>query len=394
MRSNDIEYFFSKLKTYIDRLELIKLVLSKKKKKSNEIDKITVSLVKLKKGIDLKFIYTYKNKEITKIFVTDEGIAAVREELNNNYYNSDLYSAYENINFLSSKKGKINIKTVKVYNKASCDLSHDKAKSRLIASQGKTYLKYLGIVSSEGNVIGSKNDKFRQINRYVEILEPYFSGFDKEKSISIFDMGCGKGYLTFALYDYLVNNLSLQVKMTGVEFRKELVNKSNFIANNVGFDNLNFEEGSIIDTDFKDVDVIVALHACDTATDDAIYKGIMNDAKLIVCAPCCHKQVRRDMNIANSLLHITKHGILKERQAEIITDTLRAMIMEYYGYRSNIVEFISPEHTPKNLLLIGKKTADNTSCNEGLLKDINFIKELFGVKKHYLAELLGLVECL
>ncbi len=390
MQNNDIEYFFSKLQTYIDRLELIKLILSKKKKKSYEVEKITVSLVKLKKGINLKFVYTYKNKEITKIFATDEAVVAIREELSTNYYNSDLYAAYENINFISSKKGKINIKTTKVRNRTSCDLSHNKAKRRLITSEGNPYLKQLGIVSSDGNIIGNKNDKFRQINRYVEILEPYFSDFDREKSISIFDMGCGKGYLTFALYDYLANSLSLQVKMTGVEFRKELVRKSNLLADDIGFDNLNFVEGSIIDTDFKDVDVIVALHACDTATDDAIYKGIMNDAKLIVCAPCCHKQVRKDMNTADSLSNITKHGILKERQAEIVTDTLRAMIMEYYGYRSNIVEFISPEHTPKNLLLIGKKITDNIKQNKALLNDINSIKELFGVKRHYLEELLGL----
>ncbi len=113
-------------------------------------------------------------------------------------------------------------------------------------------MKRLGIVSSDGNIIGNKNDKFRQINRYVEILEPYFSDFDRGKSINIFDMGCGKGYLTFALYDYLVNSLSLQAKMTGVEFRKELVRKSNLLAEDIGFDNLNFVEGSIIDTDFKE----------------------------------------------------------------------------------------------------------------------------------------------
>jgi hypothetical protein len=220
------------------------------------------------------------------------------------------------------------------------------------------------------------------------LLSPYLKAIDSKDKLYIADMGSGKGYLTFALYDYLMNNQSKAIEMTGVEFREGLVKESNRIAEKANFENLNFIQGTIEKAKIGKPDVLIALHACDTATDEAIFRGIQSEASLIVCAPCCHKQIRKEFNLTNELNNVVRHGILKERQAEIITDTLRAMIMELYGYKTNIFEFITTEHTPKNLMIVGEKRAAVSPDKERIEQEIQAIKNIYGIEKHYLESLL------
>jgi len=190
------------------------------------------------------------------------------------------------------------------------------------------------------------------------------------------------------LYDYLTNSLKLTPKMTGVEFRPDLVQICNDIATKANFAQLKFEKGTIVDTQLDKIDVLIAFHACDTATDDAIFRGIKSGAALIVCAPCCHKQIRKAMNVSGELANVTKFGILKERQAEIITDTLRALMMEYFGYKTNVFEFIPLEHTPKNVMIVGRKVSTSAADQKRILADIAAIKKVYGIEKHYLETLL------
>jgi hypothetical protein len=201
-------------------------------------------------------------------------------------------------------------------------------------------------------------------------------------------MGSGKGYLTFALYDYLVNQLKLNPTIIGVEYRKELVEKCNSIASESGFKKLTFNEGSIENADFPPADILIALHACDTATDEAIFRGIRSNAKVIVCAPCCHKQVRKEMQPENEISEITKHGILEERLAEILTDSIRSLILEAYGYKTKVFEFISTDHTPKNILIVGVKENNTPTPIESFLVQIQKLKTLFGLKFHFLEKLM------
>ena len=202
-------------------------------------------------------------------------------------------------------------------------------------------------------------------------------------------MGAGKGYLTFALYDYLSNKLNRQVVMTGVESRRELVTLSNAIAVKAGFSGLTFIKGTIGETALEKIDVLIALHACDTATDDAIARGITSGASLIVTAPCCHKQIRKKIHVENELKAILKHGILLDRQAEILTDAIRALILEANGYSTKVFEFISTEHTPKNLMIVGKKTSGKKAGREKIFQQIQSVKELFGIKTHHLEYILA-----
>jgi len=172
------------------------------------------------------------------------------------------------------------------------------------------------------------------------------------------DMGSGKGYLTFALYDYLTNSLGMNTEITGVEYRHDLVNLCNDISEKSAFTQLKFTQSTIEDFDPKNTNILIALHACDTATDDAIAKGIEAEADLIVVAPCCHKQIRREMEKSkaqNDLQFLTQHGIFMERQAEMVTDGIRALVLEYFGYSTKVFEFISDTHTPKNAMIIGMK---------------------------------------
>jgi SAM-dependent methyltransferase len=203
----------------------------------------------------------------------------------------------------------------------------------------------------------------------------------------VVDMGAGKGYLTFALYDYLAQQQKWAVQVTGVEVRTDLIKQCNQIAASVGFSGLHFEEGYIQDYSLPDTDILIALHACDTATDDAIAKGVAAGAQLIVCAPCCHKQIRKAIKGSDVLHSVLEHGILKERQAEIVTDTIRALLLESKGYKTRVFEFISTEHTGKNLMIVGQKHHRKVDL-DFYRKEIEKLKKAFGIEEHYLERLL------
>ena len=172
--------------------------------------------------------------------------------------------------------------------------------------------------------------------------------------------------------------------------RKELVDTCNQIAQKANFTQLNFITGSIDTAELSKVDMLIALHACDTATDQAIYRGIKADAKVIICAPCCHKQVRKSMKPKNDISAITRFGILEERQAEILTDTIRALILEVFGYKTKVFEFISTEHTPKNVLIVGVKTEQTEAAKSKAFGKIKNLKSLFNLEYHELEKLMGI----
>ena len=390
MQNTQLPIFFEKLQSVIDNKGLIKLLLTNKRDKSSDLNKLIISAVELKKGLSLNFVYRHNTKDITKNFEISEGLDIIDKALENDFYNAEIFTNTENISYTILPNGKAQLKTTKPLILAPVTLSHDKIKDRLIEIKENIYLRELGITNAAWEVRREMSDKYKQINKYIELLAPYLNELTLSENFHVVDMGSGKGYLTFALYDYLTNNLKQQVKMTGVEFREDLVEICNLIADKAGFDQLNFVKGTIEETELEKIDILIALHACNTATDDAIYRGIRSDASLIVCAPCCHKQIRKAMHVTNELSNITKFGILKERQAEIITDTLRAMILEAFGYKTNVFEFIQLEHTPKNVMIVGKKVQGVNPDKQQILNNIAAIKQTFGIEKHYLETLMGI----
>ncbi len=379
--------FFEKLEIIINSNELIKLIISNKRDKKSDLKKIIIKLVKIKKGLQLSFVYNHKTKDVTKNFNIDEGINIVKNLLDVDFLNADLFATNETIQLIINKKGKEKLQFTESKIKKIPKLNHDRKKTQKISTKNNIYLQELGITAKNGNVKKNKEDKLRQINKYLETFEALFNDIKDKTDLQIVDMGSGKGYLTFALYDYLTNNLEHEIRVTGVEYRQELVDKCNKIVEKSGFEKLNFKSGTIENSEFEKIDILIALHACDTATDDAIYKGIMANSELIVVAPCCQKQIRKQMNVPNQMNSILKHGILEERQAELLTDGIRALILEMYGYKTKVFEFISNEHTAKNVMITASKNSQTKNNNE-ILEKIDSIKSFYGIKYHYLETLL------
>ena len=386
----NIKAFFEKLHLYVENKALIKLQLTGKRDKLSDLKKIIVTPVEIKKGYCLNFVYRHNTKDITKNFDIAEGLELIANAMQNDFYNAELFATKENLSLIILPNEKAQLKTAEPTIQAPTTFTHDRVKDRLIDIKENVYLRELGITNANWEIRREMSDKYKQINQYIELLAPNLSELSLPDNYHVVDMGSGKGYLTFALYDYLSNHLHQKVSMTGVEYREDLVKICNSIAEKANFGGLSFVKGTIEKTKLEHIDILIALHACDTATDDAIFRGIQSEASLIVCAPCCHKQIRNAFNVTNELSNVTKFGILKERQAEIITDTLRAMIMEAHGYKTNVFEFISLEHTPKNVMIVGRKMQQSNPDKQQILENIAAVKKVFGIEKHYLETLLGI----
>ena len=390
MQTDKLEYFLDNLLSCLNGKQFVKLTLSKKKVKSSELKNVFVKVVALKNGMKLSFVYRYPTKDITKNFDFPEGISLIEEMIGKDFYQADLFTSDGDFHLTTNKDGDFYLLQKPATINEKPLFSHDKVKKRFIRLEDNIYLRELGIATAEWKVKKDMEDKFRQINKYIEIIDGIISSANLPSGLHIADMGSGKGYLTFALYDFLVNNLELSPKITGVELRKELVESSNKIAEKAGYQNLKFQQGTIENAELARIDMLIALHACDTATDEAIYRGINSGAEIIICAPCCHKQIRKQIAPANDLKAITKFGILEERQAELLTDGIRALILEAFGYKTKVFEFISTEHTPKNVLIVGVKKRKVEEADEATLTQIRNIKKLYNIEFHHLEKLLHL----
>ncbi len=389
MQNQETEKFLKKLEEGFQQGKFVKLTLSKPRIKQTDLKNIIISPVKLKAGLMMHFVFRYKTRDEAKNYSIEESLLLLPGFMENEFFNADMYLEGENHRLLFNRKNETKALIQKVDTPAPLSLAHNRIKERVIETYGNIWLRELGVLNDKWQVRHEMKDKYLQINRYIELLEPELLRLESRDELKIADMGSGKGYLTFALFDFLKTKTAMKPLMTGVEYRQDLVDKCNDIAKNTGFEDLHFVKGAIEETDIPDADVLIALHACDTATDDAIAKGIQSGASLIVCAPCCQKQVRKEMEVPEHLSGILKHGILQERQAELLTDGLRAMIMEASGYKTKVFEFISTEHTPKNVMIVGRKTDSDAAGRKELPEKIRNIKQLFGIRQHYLEQLLG-----
>jgi len=378
--------FIESINKSITNKTFVKLTLSRPKNKT-ELKNVYCKLSFIKQKLHLTFIFRYLTKDITKNFLIDEAILQLEQIIGDVFFEGHLFTIEKDITIQFFRNKEPVIKDKKASFSEQLPLGHDREKNRLISTDDNIYLKDLSVLTTKGEVRKDKTDKFKQINKFVELVAPFFDKLDKTKSINIIDMGSGKGYLTFALYDYLVNNQKINISLRGIEQRENLVALCNALAEKSKFNNLKFESGQIKTVKIQEIDVLIALHACDTATDDAIFRGIQNEASIIIVAPCCQKQLRNQIKPTNALKSILKYGILKERQSELLTDGLRAMILEAYGYKTNVFEFIQTEHTPKNIMIVGVKKQTNDTNKEKILDQIKQIKSLYNIEYHYLERL-------
>lgn len=372
----------------------VKLSLGNYKGNADDLKNCYVKIVRIKQEDKLSFTYRYQTKDIVKNYSMEEGVSIIQNFIETaEFKHSTLFTLEFDAVFECINKNKTSFKKNKASQTELPNLEHNIQKNRLIAAEGKSYLQQLKITDATGQIIPSAQDKYKQINHYVELLSPLIKNLPKHQTLEVIDMGAGKGYLTFALYDYLTNVLNLNAKVTGIEYRKDLVDLCNDIAKKSNFKSLQFQQGTIIDADTTQANVLIALHACDTATDDAIYKGITSNADLIVVAPCCHKQIRRELEqhkTKNDLDFLVKHGIFLERHAEMLTDGLRSLILEYCGYSTKVFQFISDAHTPKNVMIVAEKKSKSESQKQEILNKLKETKKYFGIGSHYLEKLMGL----
>lgn len=371
----------------------VKLSLGNYHGTDESLKNIYIKKVLIKKEPRLSLNYRHKTRDITKNHTYEEVIGMLGQWLGNDFRVATLQMTDSDVLFEMHPSGKTTLKKKAVANRDAPSLSHDKNKNRLISSNGKGYLFDLKITDQQGNVFQNAQDKFRQINHYIDILSSLIREINPGNAVRVADMGSGKGYLTFALYDYLKNVLKLTPEVTGIEFREDLVTLCNQIAQNAGFEGLLFREGTIDQFDAAGTNILIALHACDTATDDAIFKGIQAESDLIVVAPCCHKQIRRQIEkhkAENDVSFLTRHGIFLERQAEMVTDGIRALVLEYFGYKTKVFEFISDAHTPKNVLIVGARGKRTEKSQAAALEKIREAKRFFGIEYHHLERLTGI----
>ncbi len=369
---------------------LVKMTLSKPADKHDELRNIYVKPVLIKDKRLFAFTYHYLRRDEVKNYDARQMMDLLNEMIPSRFLNAVLFTVNEDVTLLVSSKGKMTIQTKKVQECRIQNMEHDKQKVRLI-NPANPWWYQLGLTTRDGKITSDMQHKFRQIYKYAEIVESLIKPMKFEGTVHIADMGAGKGYLTFALHELLTQKLNLSVDIIGVEIRPDLVLKINEIIKSSGLKGLEFVESSIEAYQPEKLDVLIALHACNTATDDAIASGIKAGAELIVCAPCCHKQIRQEMERSGKTDAITRYGIFLERQAVMITDTIRALILEYFGYKTQIMEFIEMEHTPKNVLLVGKRS-EKAVDRKSILMKINELKKQYGISQHYLETLLDIQE--
>ena len=283
----------------------------------------------------------------------DEAILYVENCLAHDFRQGEITSAKGKGTVLVSKKGKM---TVKFKQQARIitqkTLEHNRKKQYLLAEGTPVpFLVDLGVMTKEGQIVHSRYDKYRQINRFLEFIEDILPQLDKHKENIIIDFGCGKSYLTFAMYYYLKELKGYPVRIIGLDLKEEVIRHCSELSIRYGYDKLSFTCGDISSYEGVDhVDMVVTLHACDLATDYALEKAVGWDAKVILSVPCCQHELNKQ--IKNPVLQpVLEYGLIKERMAALYTDAIRAQILEYTGYNTQILEFIDMEHTPKNILL-------------------------------------------
>lgn len=275
--------------------------------------------------------------------------------------------------------------------------AHNRTKARPIALD-RPYLRALGVTDHAGRLVPAMARKWKQINRFVEVFDGAWraSGLSRRTGeLHIADFGAGKGYLTFALHDWLRSAMRVRARMTGVEIRPELVAAGNRVVADLGIEGLEFRQGEIgrhesgpdVGGRPAPIDVLIALHACDTATDEAMHLGVRSGASIIMCAPCCHKQLRPQLLSPHPLRPILRHGIHLGQEAEMITDGLRALLLEASGYDTQVFEFISLEHTSKNKMILAVKRSVPRDATP-LLAQVRELKTFYGIREQRLESLL------
>jgi SAM-dependent methyltransferase len=384
MKPSGRDQFVGLLREAVLGGSLVKLTLGKPGGKDPTLGNLFVRPVVLKTGPQFAFVWRHVTRDISKNHGAAEALRLLEHLIGSDFLDAHLFTTTQSAQ-LQTGPGRSRLRVRDLGSASAAPIGHDRQKNRAILA-GAPWLRALGVTDGRGQPVSAMADKFRQIERFAELLGHLLreAPLPLDRRLRVFDMGCGKGYLTFAASELLGE----RADVCGVEARADLVDFCRQVAIEVGFeDRLSFRQGTIADTPVDSADILIALHACDTATDDALAKGVAAGAALLVVAPCCQKEIRPQFVSPLVLSDALRHGIFEERHAEFVTDALRAQLLEWAGYRTRAIEFISTEHTAKNVMITavrGRSQGDHAVADR-----IREFAAFYGIRRQTLASHLG-----
>ncbi|MBQ3585052.1 MAG: SAM-dependent methyltransferase [Lachnospiraceae bacterium] len=349
--------------------KLLRAIISNPRQKDG-ISKIKIRPVMLEGTMHYQVTEYIGTQVFHKNMEENELVSYICDRISRSFKQCEITTGEFVLHILVSKKGKItmNRKMTKAVQIQPEQFTHNRTKNYILKEGiAVPFLVDLGVMNRQGMVIKQKYDKFKQINRFLEFIQDIKANLPKDREISIIDFGCGKSYLTFAMYYYLHDLCGLDVRITGLDLKTDVIQNCNRLSQAYGYDKLVFKMGDIAEyNEQNQVDMVVTLHACDTATDYALYKAVNWGARVILSVPCCQHELNRQ--IENELLKpVFSYGILKERMAAILTDAIRAEVLKTKGYKTEILEFIDMEHTPKNLLIRAVRCTEKAGADKEAL---------------------------
>ncbi len=376
------------------------------------LQRVMVRPVTLRDAPHLSFLLRYPTKDITKNLPVAEGLAQIGAWLAAGAFrNAHLHTPTEEVQLAFSKKGKASVRVGKpshaeaqaadvapqgtaaaVSAPAALASGHNRDKHRFLDAS-RPFLHELGVTDAKGQVLPTMSRKWKQINKFIEVFaaalarSPLSAPPRDQQPIHVVDFGSGKGYLTFAIHDWLRHTQHRDARVTGVELRQDLVQLCQKVIDTLHLEGMDYEQGDVRHYHPAALNVMIALHACDVATDYAIHLGIRAGAEIIMCSPCCHKQIRPQLLSPHPLRPILQHGIHLGQEAEMLTDGLRALLLDAAGYDTQVFEFISLEHTNKNKMILAVKRAQPTPSEE-VVRQIQDIKAFYGIQEQCLEQLL------
>ena len=390
------EEFLAAVRRSLTEDGFVKLVLAKHIGAEPALQQVAVRPVVLRGATHWSLTYRYKTQDITKNMKPADALDTVADLLGMSFRNAHLLTTTHTIELATNKRGRVTLRSKVAEHVAASSLEHNRAKHRFVPLD-RPYLALLGVTDAKGRLIPAMSRKWKQIDKFVEVFSSALAASPAAAAsvLRVMDFGAGKGYLTFAMHDYLRHACDVEARVTGVEVRRDLVQFCNEAAATLGAAGLHFEEGDVTryasrqteGTAGAKIDVMIALHACDTATDHAIHMGIAAGAAIIVCAPCCHKELRPQMMSPHPLRSILKHGVHLGQEAEMVTDGLRALLLEASGYATQVFEFVALEHTSKNKMILAVKRS-NAGSSEPVLEEVAKIKQFYGIREQCLERLL------
>jgi SAM-dependent methyltransferase len=381
--------FLALLAGSLEQGHFVKLVLAKYKGAEAQLNQLTARQVVLQGEPCLSLVYRYQTRDITKNLSLAGGLQVIDDLLGDDFRNAHLLTTTEDIQLAVSQRGQCTLRRSAAAHADAPSQQHNREKQRFVELE-RPFLQVLGVTDAQHRLVPAMARKWKQINKFVEVFSHALasSTLAQAQQLRVVDFGSGKGYLTFAVHDHLRHALGTHAQVTGVELRQDMVTLCNDAVAALAIEGLNFEQGDIGRHATQAVDVMIALHACDTATDHAIYKGIRAGAAIILCSPCCHQQIRPQLLSPHPLRPILQHGIHLGQEAEMLTDGLRALLLESRGYQTQVFEFISLEHTNKNKMILAVKRAVPGPAGE-VLAQIDEVKRFYGIREQCLEMLLN-----